>query len=239
MAFTNVQKTGATGDTTSISKAFASNVTANNIITVVGHRFTTSSDDFVAGDCTQSAGTATLGTITLDKTFSHNTSGSNFLVVGVWSAVVSGTGSCTMQVGNGGAGSSHNIGIAEASSSGSTYSVEATNTGEGTSGNAATGNATSAGAALFVGGVTISGSGAITITEDSPFVLMWEEENGALHLQSSAIYEIVTTGTTDAAGWTIGTNTGWSAAVVVYKEGSGAGSDFNNLQNATPFFIFQ
>lgn len=222
MSFTIVQATGATSDGTSVAKAFSSNVAVGNLITVTGSRFTPSLDDFVAGDCTQSAGTATLGTITLDKVINRNTSGSNYLVTGTWSAVVTGAGSLTMQVGNGVAGSAHNIGIVEAHSDATTsFAVEATASGSSAAPpDPSTGNATSAGAALFIAGTTISASNVISITEDAGYNLVYEENNGALHLNSSAIYQIVGSGTTDNAGWTTGVNpiTNWAATLVVYKE---------------------
>jgi len=223
VAFSSIQVTGnSTGSGTSVSKAFTSNVAVGNLIVVCGMKFSPGADDpFVAGDCTKSAGTATLGTIALDKTFSHSL-GSDRLVSGVWSAVVTGAGTCTMQVGGALASSAINIGIQELhSDTSTTYTVEGTNTGEGASGNASTGTVTSAGAAAFIGASTYS-SGVITVTEGTGYSQIFEQQDGSSFVVCNSEYQLVTTGTTDNADWTAGTNTGWAAVLVVYKEGAAA-----------------
>src|SRR6476620_11075225 len=138
MAFTAMQATGATSDATSVTKAFASNVAVGNLIIGIGMKFTPSTDDFIGSDCTQSAGTATLSGFALDKVI-NRTNGSAFVVTGIYSALVTGAGSLTVQMGGGITGAQVDIGIAEFHSDTATnFTVEASATGAGASGNAST-----------------------------------------------------------------------------------------------------
>lgn len=219
MAFTAIQVTGATSDATSVAKAFASNVATGNLIVVEGFKFEASANDFVAANCTKSAGTATLSSFTLDKNISRDNGSGAKVITGIFSAAVTSGGSCTIQVAGGLAGAQINLGISEFHSDTATsFSVEGSNTGNGASGNGSTGNVTSAGAAVFVGGVSDFTSGATTHTEGAGYSIIYEEENGALHATGSTEYQIVASGTTDNADWTIGVNAGWAAALAVYKE---------------------
>jgi hypothetical protein len=102
MAITRVQeKGGAVSDATSISVAFDSDVTAGNllIVGVMKLRDETTSTDFISGDLTKSAGTATIGTPVLDKNESFNFSGGyHWFRGGIWSVPVTGSGSLTLEV---------------------------------------------------------------------------------------------------------------------------------------------
>lgn len=218
------QAAGAVADSaTSVSKAYAGNVTSGNLLIIVGVKYSPSNDTFAAGDCTKSAGTATVGTITLDKVNNYNYSGSEYVTVGIWSVPVTGTGSCTMQVGGGVAGSYWIIGIEEVSGADTGASrVEGTNSNQNTSGAPDTGTVASAGGALFVGGLGTVTSGATTHTADGAFTLIYEQEDGSAHMTGSVIDMIVTTGTTDSASWTAPSGPQWAAALAVYKEASGA-----------------
>jgi hypothetical protein len=219
-----------TDNTTSVARAFGSNVTAGNLVVVVGLKFSPSNDAFVAGDCTQSAGTATLGTIAFDTSinFAYD-GGASHVCVGIWSAIVTGTGSCTMQVA-GGVGSSYfNLATGEYSATGGWDSARLDGTPV-TSSNATddsspatTGNMTSTGGGMFVAGVTMGGGGGtVTITQDGAFTLIFEEQDSALHNIGSVIRRIVTGSTTDQGEWTLGSiHLGWAAAMVVYKEAAG------------------
>ena len=226
------QEGGAIADnTTSVSRAFGSNVTAGNLVVVMASKFSPGSDPFVAGDCTKSAGTATLGTISLAVQVEVNSDNPNRQVAGIWYAVVSGTGSCTMRVGSALAASYLSIGTGEYSSDvgWSGAILEATNsnsTATDSQSPATTGNGTSAGAALFTASLGYHGSGNDAITEGASWTLIHEEQDGTLHQTASEIRRIVASGTTDQGSWTLttsGNNLGWGAALAVFKEVAAAG----------------
>jgi hypothetical protein len=227
MAIAHVQSGGTNANnTTSVARAFSSNVTSGSLIVVVGMKFSPSNDAYVAGDCTKSAGTATIGTIALDHSANITTGGTNHAAVGIWSAIVTGTGSCTMQTAGAAAGSYLLIGSGEFSGSWDASRLEAgvSGAGTGSDGDAAgsSGNASSAGAGLFIGGLSLETNVGGTITPDAAFTAMYENE-ASTDANGSAIYQIVGGATTDAAEWTFTTNNnGYGIALAVYKEAAGA-----------------
>ena len=213
------------GTNTSISKSYTSNVTSGNLLVVVGLRASDSSTAWSAGSLTKSAGTATIGTISLDRVpTSINLEGTDIMHIGIWSCLVTGSGSLTFQLSDSnGTYRGFVIGIDEYSSSSGWDSSRAES---GNSGGTATndqtaptsGNATSAGSAVFVGGMVDFNGANQAIGQDAAFSVIFEEENGATSLHGSTIRRIVSGPTTDSADWTIGTpNGGWMAAVQVYK----------------------
>lgn len=112
-----------------------------------------------------------------------------------------------MQVAGGSAGGFPCIAINEFSGNWDSTRVESTNT-NGTSATNTTpahsNNATSAGAALFIGGLSLGNSGgSMTITPDAAFTQTYENEAGGTSQAGSSIYRIVTGGTTDRAEWTV------------------------------------
>lgn len=219
--------------TTSIAVAFPGNITSGNLIVAIGLVYKPSSDAFVAGDLTKTSGTATIGTLSLDITpvnFAYNAD-TNFVLVGIWSAIVTGSGSCTLTLAGAPAGSFLLLALDEFSGSWDSLRVETSSTNtDGTNNTtpAHSGNATSAGAALFIGGVAIGSGTTTTITPDVAFTQIFEDQAGATDMVGSAIYQIVGTGTTDRAEWTLSGSGTWSegygAGVCVYREAAGAGS---------------
>lgn len=221
MTITRVQAGGALGDNaTSVSRAYDSNVTAGNMVVVTVAAWDNGGDpgDFTDGSCTKIAGTATLGTITKSVSRYYNTSLSYHEMVGIWTAIVTGSGSLTMQVAGLPSGSYSVIATMEYScSSGWDASrLETSLSSDGTSEAPDTGNVTSAGQALFIGALAYA-SGATTITGDAAFSTIYESEDGANHETGSFLERIVSTGTTDSASWTAQTTLKWAAAVAVYK----------------------
>lgn len=225
IAAVGTQEGGAAVDSSATaSRAFGSNVAVGNLIVVSVDRFIAAgaTDPFVAGDCIQSAGTATLDAITLDVQFTQDAGAAEFIQSAVWSCVVTGAGSCTMQV-SGAAGDFWTIASGEYSGSAwDSTRVETTKSAGSATDNAtpgSTGSATSAGGALFYGVIALATSGAETITHDGTYALLFEEENGALHEVGSHIRRIVSSGTTIDANWTLSANhRGYAAALAVYKE---------------------
>jgi hypothetical protein len=242
VTITAVQETGARGDsTTAIPKAFTSNVSSGNLIVLAGWKITLgASDPFVAGDCTKSAGTATVGAITLDKAVEIDDGGGDRIAVGVWSCLVTGAGSCTMQMGGMAAGSYGGIGIGEYASdvgwdAGRLETSISSSTATDNQTSALSGNMTSAGKALFIGGVSIPSSGAVTITPDAAFAQLFEEEDGTLHQPGSTIRRIVAAGTTDSVDWAmVGNNAGDCVAAAVYKEAAGGAAGAIRLLFPSP-----
>lgn len=211
-------------DATSLSRAFTGNVTAGNLVVIKAAKYnSTTSVTFTSGNCTQSAGTATLGAISLDvQTGLASTPASNdYIHVGIWSAIVTGSGSLTMNV----ASSSSSfwvVSVNEFEGNWDASRLEDTSTG-GTATDgvtaASTGTATSAGAALFTAMLGPNQSSNSTITPDASYVQEYEQEDGATYMCGSALHRIVSSGTTDSCDWTITAgNSGYVTALAVYKE---------------------
>lgn len=214
-------------NTTSLAVAFPGNITNGSLIVAAALIYSPSSDALLAGDLTKTAGTATIGTISLDNTptnFQYN-GDANYQKVGIYSALVTGTGSCTLTIAGAPAGSYLLLALDEFTGSWDSSRVESSSTNNDGTDNTASGNSgnvTSAGAALFIGGIAIGASGTVTITPDGAFTQIFEDQSGATDNVGSAIYQIVSTGTTDRAEWTLSTNhSGYSAGVVLYKEAAG------------------
>lgn len=209
--------------TTAVSRAYPANVTAGNLLLVAGMKFNDGSDAFVAGDLTKTAGTATIGTIAMDVSVNFDVDGGlHFIASAVWSIPVTGTGSCTLQVGGAPANSYLLIGSDEYTSGNGQIVLEpgVTSTGSALTGAPATGDITSAGSAqsVFFGAVALDASIGITITPDAAFTQVYEDEAGLTDMCGSVIRQIVNTAVTDAASWTAPTLNQWAAVVASYKE---------------------
>ncbi len=224
MAITRVQQTGKTqASATAVSLAYSSNVTAGNLLIIGAIKYSPTDDAFVVGDFSKTAGTATLGTATLDKSNNYNfDAGATRIAVGIWSVPVTGTGSCTVQVGGGIAGSEWVFGISERSGLDTGASrVDGTPTSnQAQTGAPSPGSITSTGDALFVGAVAIGSSALITITENASYSLIYEEQNGATSMTGSVIDRIITGAATDNPSWSAPTTEKWAAAGVAYKAAS-------------------
>lgn len=218
---------------TSIARAFGSNVTAGNLIVVVCVKYTPSTDAFVSGDCTKSAGTATVGTIRFTTPVQIETEG-GFASVGIWYVDVTGTGSCTMTVAGAVAGSYLLLATSEwAASTGWTAASCLEDDATSSSGTNSATSATStdlisAAGGLFIGGLSVNSGSTVTITPEAAFTEIYESQDGSAHQVGSMIYRISSGALTDAVEWAMsGTSEGWSAAGALFKEttpGGGGGS---------------
>lgn len=201
------------------TRATASNVTAGSLIVVSAARWKSGdAGPYVAGNLTKSAGTATIDTPVLHYAASPGSAHA----VGLWSVLVTGSGTLTLQVANGGTAYG-SIAVAEYSGTWDGTREEDTSSGTGTSTAADSGNATSAGAAVFVGSYTSDDGSDASITEDGAFTLLGEDQGSGARIHHSCIERIVATGTTDSASWTLGFSSAWVAGVVVFKEAAGGG----------------
>ena len=217
---TLIQKAENTADSAStIVISYGSNVVAGNVLTVEVSRWTAgNSDPIVVGDLTQSAGSATIGTIALDRTVENSTTVTAIFSVAIFSVPVSGAGSLTFTV-TGLAANYWWVNVSEWSGISST--AEASNGATGTSTAADSGNASSAGGALFVALAGTNQTTLKTYTEDVSFTLLNKEENGGLHQTGASAYRDVVTGTTDSASWTLEASVDWGAVVVVFSATGG------------------
>jgi hypothetical protein len=239
MALTLVQGGGTSTPASATGpRTFASNVTAGNKVIILAFAYRHNhSGAFVAGDCTKTAGTATIGSVSLLAQAQSFYNGINYVQVGIWAADVTGNGSLTMTVTGSGADANEYWGVvgeewnASGGWDGSYVENTVTNSTTNDNTNASSGNTSSAGAAAFLGVLTpASSSNPLTLTPDGAFTQVFEQEDGAAQQAGSAIYKIVGSGDTDSFDWGIGaagggsgSNSGWAVAGVVLKEASGGG----------------
>lgn len=223
MSITRVQSRGGLADnTSSITLAYNSNVTAGNLLVVACSKYSPGNDAFDVDLISKSAGTATLGTWTLDAQFSRLVSGSIYQITAIFSVPVTGSGSCTITISGALSGSYLAIGLIEYSGADVTASrVEDTATAGGSSTAPSSGDGSSAGGAAFVGSLAPDMGSTASITEDGAFYLVYENTDYSSE-QASFISRIVTGSTTDAASWSLGASGAWAAALTVYLAGGGS-----------------
>lgn len=217
------QKTSgsAGGPASSVALTFPNNVASGSLLTfVVAASVGPASDAPIVSDLTKTSGTATIDTVSLDLVDTRLIGGVYYLHVAIYSVLVTGAGSLTMTYANVGS-SSYWIGGDEYTGSWDGTRVEDTASAQATSTAPSSGDATSAGAALFVGGQGMATGALAGMTPDAAFTQIAENEGSATQVQGSAISRIVGSGTTDAASWTNDVNQEWLALLVVYKEATG------------------
>lgn len=216
------------------SRAFAGNVTAGNRIILVGSLYSGGAATIAAGDCTKSAGTATIGAITLDFTISRQLPTTDWIHIGIWSCAVTGTGSCTMTLANASLGAC-NFGSGEYHSDVGAITPDAGQTsGAGAlAGAPDSGNVTTSAPGIIVGGLAINGGGTITITQDGAFTQLMDNENGNTDLAGDVIRRIMAASGTDSASWTAPTLFEFLCGAAAYSEpAAGGGSADHQLVDA-------
>lgn len=218
---------------------FSSNVTSGNLLVIVAnvYRAGTPPHAFSLGDLTKSSGTATLGTAQLDIQHARANGTSSEERTAIWSIPVTGTGSLTLSLAVN-AGDYANIATAEfngADTSSGRLDTSLSNdaAGPGIGALLQIGNMTSAGAGVFVGGITAYTSVSTTWTPDGAFSTIWNEGNVAYN-GSAAIYQIVASATTDSVDATLSAfdTPGWTGASVIYKAASSGGDLSLSLDTA-------
>jgi hypothetical protein len=220
-----IQKAGGTADnTTSVVVAYPADVVTGDLLVIAVVKYSPSDDAFVVGDISKSAGTATLGSFTLDQNVNFDFQASSDRMAGaIYSAPVTAGGSCTITVGGAVAGSFLVMSVSEWEGLDTGASrLEDSDTGTGASGAPATATATSAGAALFAGIVLTNYAVVTTHTPGADYNTLFESEDGATHATGSAEYRVVTAGTTDAADWVAPTTSDYACALAVYKAATAA-----------------
>jgi len=214
------QRVGNVANATSLALAMPSSVTANNHV-VVGCAtwWGTDTNSLAAGDLTKTAGTSTIGSVTVDSQLSNGAS-PNIVEATVFSVPITGTGTLTLTVADDVADSFTCV-AQEYSGMDATTRVQGQNTGSGTSTTPATGTVAGTGEALFFGAHVNAAGGAITLTQGADFDGLYEMTDGTTFTSGGFEERIVTTDTTDAADWTLSSSLMWTAAMAVYQDTTG------------------
>ena len=215
------QYTGTVRDNfTGITLAFISNVANGSLAVIrVSKWGGGGSDPFVIGDISKSSGTATIGTITLDKQFEYNITGVYYLNTAIYSVPVTGAGSLEFTIGGAASGSYLSMALEELTGDidVSSTRVAGTNSGSGASGAPDGGNVTVTGGGVICGALCTNGSASTAHTQDAAFTLLYESEDGVNHNTASYISRISASSLTDNPSWTAPTTLEWVAVAVAYK----------------------
>jgi hypothetical protein len=234
-----IQSVGNFGDSsTTANVSTTTSVTAGSLLVITGNKFSPSNGAFTLVSLVKTAGTATLGTITLDSSTNWADSGS-YASTAIWSVIVTGSGTLTMQVEGMPGGSYILINISEWEGSWDASRVETsgnTTTSLVASSGTVNGNSlTSAGPALFISTIQINDSTAITLSNGNNFVKLYEQTI-VDHDNGNTAYKIATAGMTTNSSWTmVGTGNiqETPTSTVVYKLSSGSPT------YKSPLFQFQ
>lgn len=215
----SVQSVGTfADDATTISLATSGNVTAGNLLVIYVAKYSPNAGDvFQIGDISKIAGTATLGTFTLDVEHNLDVLGGGVFAA-VYSVPITGSGSCTIQIAAADAGSYLLLALQELSGADTTGSrVAGTNENTGNSVAIDSGNVASGTGGIFCGCSVTGATTGHTFTPDGAFTTVYELES-IDHVTGSAIYRIVSSNTTDSASWSISVAYPWVGVLAVYKE---------------------
>jgi len=214
-----------------ISLAFGSNVTNGNLVIVsvsVYNSSNTTSYPLLVGYISQSAGTATVGTWTLDVN-STESDGGEYINGGIYSVPVTATGSMTVAVNGVSTYLYYVISISEYSGLDVSASrVDTTQTGIATSGNSpVTATFSTSGVTLIKGCLCVDNNGVTnTLTKGSAYTLVYS--NGQSAGMGIGDEEYITSGsqTNTTAGWTQNQNGPWVMTAVSYKAAAAGGANW-------------
>lgn len=221
----------------SASRAFPGNVTSGNTVTGQVSKYDPSSTGFAAGNLTKTAGSSTIGTVTLRDQAQNATDTAHN--AGVFTIPVTGTGSLTLQV-TSTAGSYIVFSTDElAASLGWDSTIqEDTDSAQGNATPQVGGNMTSAGGAAFVGAVAISATGDLTgdLVAQAAFTEIYKEPDGSVHETGVHMIRIVSSGTTDAIESASPANGAqlYAAAGMVLREISSSAPTISGTSSASP-----
>lgn len=217
----------------SLTVVYPNNVAVGDLLTIVVSTAAAAAPHTIAStDLVKSAGTATIGTVTLDETAQILFAGTYPATVSQFSALVTGAGSLTLQF-TAPASSSIWIGVDEYTGSFGSDRVEDTAPATGTSAAAASGDVTSSAGGVIVGGTCFYSGAAVDPTQDGAFTLLAERSADAANLGASAIRRLLATGATDSADWSLSASATWAATAVVYREAAASPPTAPTAQDAT------
>lgn len=206
--------------------ALPGNVTAGNLLVITLQKLISvaGGDNPVAGDFSLAGGSATLGTVQVDKAEANNyDAGDSYIIASVISVPVTGTGTCTIGIVTG-LGQYCFATVEELTgadvSAGRVAQVNGASSSVGAPTNSPqSGNATLSAGGMFYGALCFTGASA-TVTPDGAYTQVYENEANSNNM-GSVIREIVGSGATDSADWTLSATRDWAAAVVAYKDAAG------------------
>ena len=191
--------------------AFPGDVTSGNLAICILATFRTVDEPFVAGELTKQAGTATVGSATLDAQSIWTDGGGQYWGSTIMSIPITGPGSLTLRVAAPLAGDFGWLMIREYTGADVTATrVEDSATATGNSTSPSSGDVDGSSGNLFVG--AYAGAGAGAITPDAAWAQIFEYEAGTPYSN----FETRDGPATDAATWTCGSG-GWGASCAVFK----------------------
>jgi hypothetical protein len=201
----------------SIVLAFTNPVMANSVVTIDAARYTGgTTDPFVVGDLTKTAGTATIGTIVLDVSAIQDVEDvTDKTNSGIWRVNVTGSGTLTFTL-TGNSGDYFWMNVAEW--------ADMDNVCMGTI--SAIGNSTAADSGtlllnqpgMLLAALAVNAVISVTLTEDAAFTLLNEEQNGAANSVGASAYRLTQGAVSDSGSWTLGSVEGWACCLAAYRD---------------------
>lgn len=215
------QKVGNAFGAASGAVAYPNNVATGSLLVAAFIAYTgTTNDPPTAADLTQTAGTATIGPVSLDRVETRDIGpGVATVHVAIYSAIVLSGGSLTF-TGNGGAsGVACLLVMEEFTGNWGAGRLVSSNSATGNSSAPSSGSTGSTGPAVFFGALMhVNATTGSAATEDGAYTLIAELDSTPTQLGASVIEQIVSGITVDAADWTTSASTDWIAALAVYQE---------------------
>lgn len=220
--------TQSVGTVASVSKAFASNLTAGSLLSV--HGIASTADMPASGGVTDTLGNTYARDIIIQR-------GANERAA-LFSSVAGSAGACTVTLDCTGSDFQSIVVSEYAPTAGNSWDTVAANrlddTGSASdsttsSMNVLCGNVVT-GASGVVVGVMTQGGANTAITPVSPWIEIFEDED-ATDMPVNSVYRI-TTASTYAPAWTLGGGRAWTCAGAGYKETAGGAASGGVLQRA-------
>jgi hypothetical protein len=215
---TFVQKAeGVAPSAASIVLAFTNPVNANSVVTIEAARYTAATTDaFVVGDLTKTAGTATIGTIVLDVSAIQDvedvTDKENS---GIWRVNVTGSGTLTFTL-TGNAGDYFWMNVTEWSDMDNVCMGAISAIGNSAAADSGTLLLNQPG--MLLAALALNSVISVTLTEDAAFTLLNEEENGVANTVGASAYRLTQGAVSDSGSWTLGSAEGWACCLALYRD---------------------
>lgn len=215
-------KAGSANNVGSIALTFDSNVTAGSIIIAFGNCFNASDGGLAVTDDNSN---------TYIETFESGYGGDSRNVAVASYVQNANSGSTTVTM-TGDANSFYTLVIVEVSGVQTSTVLDQSSDNTGTSTDPDSGNVTTTEDDEYLIGGFAQDSQVTSITEDSPWVLIFEEEDQASNMPISVIEQIVSSTLTESAGWTLGDSVGWWGAILTFEGTAAGGRIMSSLVNS-------
>lgn len=215
---------GVTGNgSRTATLAYGSNVTAGNLLVAVLSKFTGGASEVpTQADVSTSAGTATVGTWTMDAEQQVRASPDGYIAVGIWSVPVTGNGSCTVSVALG-ANGYYILSLYELVSPNVTDSrvdVSAVGSNARTGPEITTSFDTTV-PDIIIGAVVndVDGTRLITLTPQSGYAVGYANADPSTNLTGASVYQVAAEALSgQRPGLTTPSTYGFAACAVAYKQ---------------------